>query len=129
MRLKTLIRVNILPSLVMSIGNLILLYLTKDTNILNYIGSFLFVNILSIFFSVHYLVVYYLLQPYDSNMQIKKASYSVVNLVVYFVCYTISDLVIPSVTFSLIGLLFSIIYIVVGLKLVEKYAPVTFKIN
>ncbi|MDO4996647.1 MAG: hypothetical protein Q4E69_05660 [Bacilli bacterium] len=129
MRLKTLLRVNILPSLVISTGNLVLLYLTGDTNILNYIGSFLFINILSIFFSVHYLVIYYLLQPYDKNMKVKKMSYSLISSFTYMVCYMISGINMSGVLFSIIGLLFSVLYIIVGLKLVEKYAPMTFKIN
>lgn len=128
-RLKTLIRVNILPSLVISTGNLVLLYLTGNTNILNYIGSFLFINLLSIFFSVHYLVIYYLLQPYDKNMKVKKMSYSLVSSFTYMVCYMISGINMSGVTFSIIGLIFSVLYILIGLKLVEKYAPVTFKIN
>lgn len=129
MRLKTLIRVNILPSLVISTGNLVLLYLTGDTNILNYIGSFLFINILSIFFSVHYLVIYYLLQPYDKNMKVKKISYSLISSFTYVACYLLSDVNMSGVTFSIIGLIVSVLYILIGLKLVKKYAPMTFKIN
>lgn len=129
MRLKTLIRVNILPSLVISTGNLVLLYLTADTNIFNYIGSFLFINILSIFFSVHYLVIYYLLQPYDKNMKVKKMSYSLISSFTYLVCYMLSGIKMTGVTFSIIGLIISVLYILIGLKLVEKYAPITFKIN
>ena len=129
MRLFTIIKVNLIPSFVIGIGNIILLFLTGGASIINYIGSFLFIIILSVFFSVHYLVIYYLLQPFDKSMKIKKISYSIVNLVVYFVSYMLSSFVMNSITFSIYGLIISIAYILIGLKLVSKYAPLTFKIN
>ena len=43
--------------------------------------------------------------------------------------YTLNDIRMPSLYFSLIGLLFTVGYIVVGLRLVYKKAPKTFKLN
>ena len=85
--------------------------------------------ILSVFFSVHYLVIYYLLQPYNEKMEMKKVSYTIVSLVTYLIAYTLNDIRMPSLYFSLIGLLFTVGYIVVGLRLVYKKAPKTFKLN
>lgn len=82
-----------------------------------------------VFFSVHYLVIYYLLQPYNKDMQIKNASYSVVTLLTYFVTYSLSDLVLTSSILSIFGILFVVIYIVIALILVYKVSPRTFKIN
>ena len=62
-------------------------------------------------------------------MQMKRASYSLVSAFTYIFCYKVSDLVMSGITFSIVGLVFSILYIIIGLKLVEKYAPMTFKIN
>ena len=59
----------------------------------------------------------------------KKVSYTIVSLVTYLVAYTLNDIRMPSLYFSLIGLLFTVGYIVVGLRLVYKKAPKTFKLN
>lgn len=129
MRLKTITKVNLLPALIISFGNIGLFMLSGGSSLVNYIGIFLFIIVLSIFFSLHYLVIYYLLQPYNQDMQMKKMSYSIVSIITYLVCYWASKLFISSLQFSLIGLFFCILYIFIGLKLVENYAPRTFKIN
>lgn len=128
-RLLTVSLVNLMPALVIGVGNIVLLYLTGGSSLTNYISSLIFVLSLSIFFSVHYLVCYYLLQPYNSKMQVRSFSYSLVSIVTYFVCFTIFDLVIPSLLFSILGIIFSIIYIVLSLILVHKFAPSTFRIK
>lgn len=128
-RLLTVIKVNLLPASVIALGNVILLIFAKDFSILQLVSTFLFIIFLSIFFSVHYLVIYYLLQPFNKEMEIKKASYSFVTLITYIVSYALSDLVINSTIFSLLGLLFTIIYITIALILVSKLAPKTFRIN
>ena len=128
-RLVTVVKVNLIPAIVICIGNLILLYITGGSSVVNYISSSLFILLLSIFFSVHYMVIYYLLQPYNKDMEVKKVSYSVVTLATYFIAYALSDVVLSSVVFSLLGVLFTIIYIVIALILVYKRACKTFKLN
>lgn len=128
-RLITIIKVNMISSLVIGIGNVILLLLVGNMNILNTLSTFLFIIILSVFFSIHYLVMYYLIQPYDNNMRIKKISYSVISLITYFLSYEMFFIEISSVTFSIIGLLFCILYIFISIKLIENFAPRTFKLN
>ena len=128
-RLLTVIKVNLLPAFVIGIGNIILSCITMNSSIISIICMFLFIMILSVFFSLHYLVIYYLLQPYDTDMKIKKASYSFVTIATYLVAYQFSKLVLSSFLLSVFGLLFCVIYIILGLRLVEKFAPRTFKIN
>lgn len=128
-RLLTVIKVNLIPAFVIAVGNVIILILTKDYNIINCLSTFLFIIFLSIFFSVHYLVIYYLLQPFNKDMEVKKASYSFVTMFTYIISYAITDLTINSTIFSLIGLLFTGVYIIISLVLVYKLAPQTFKLN
>ena len=128
-RLITVVKVNLIPAIVVGLGIDIILYLSGSLVGVNYITSFLFIIILSIFFSVHYLVLYYLLQPYNKDMQVKKISYSVVSIVTYFVAYSIKDLVMSSLLFSVIGIIGTVLYIVVAIILVYKKAPYTFKLN
>lgn len=129
-RLQTVVKVNLLPALVIGIGNSILYSLSNTPiSITTHITTFLFIICLSIFFSVHYLVIYYLLQPFNKEMEVKKASYSFVTLGTYLISYFLVDFVLSAEILSVLGILFVIIYIPLALTLVYKIAPRTFKLN
>ena len=128
-RLIMLIKINLLPALVISIGNSLLLYFSGGADIYTYIGMFLYIIFLSIFFSVHYMVLYYLLQPYNKNFQIRKFSYTIISFLTYFVSYMFTDFIMGSLLFSIYTIIFTIIYVIIGCILVYKYSPRTFKIN
>ena len=128
-RLMMVVKVNLMPAIVIAIGTLILLILSGGTVMINYFMIPLFILLLSVFFSVHYLVIYYLLQPFNKDLEMKKASYSLVSGLTYFISYTITDLRVSSFLFSMYGLIFTIMYIIISLFLVYRFAPKTFKIN
>ena len=128
-RLVTIIKINLLPAVTIAFGVLLLLIFTGGTSIVNYITIPLFIIILSVFFSVHYLVIYYLLQPYNNKLEIKSFSYTFITAATYFVCYSLNSIKMPSLYFSIFGLGFTILYILISLKLVYKKAPGTFKLR
>ena len=128
-RLKTVTKVNLLPAFVIGIGNIILLIILKETDIIVLLSMFIFIIFLSIFFSVHYLVIYYLLQPFNKDLEVKKASYSFVTLITYILCYNLIDLVLDIKVLSILGIIFTGIYILISMALVYKVAPKTFKLN
>ena len=128
-RLKMLIRINLIPTLVIGIGLVFLLYLSSGKFLLDYVMIFVLILAMSIFFSVHYLVIYYLLQPYSKEMQMKDFRYSIVQLFTYLGCYLFTGLSINMNLFCLLGILFMISYIAISLRLVYKKAPTTFKIQ
>ena len=84
---------------------------------------------MSIFFSIHYLVMYYLLQPYNVNTELKNTTYSIVQGITYLVCYYFMQLRLPTVPFGIAIIIFTIIYSSISLMLVYKLAPKTFKIR
>lgn len=127
-RLLTVIKVNLLPATIIGIGNMILLTITT-ANIISILTTFIFIISLSILFSVHYMVTYYLLQPFNKELEVKKSSYSFVIMFTYFITYTFTDLIIDSVTLSIFGIILTIIYTVSSLLLVSMFAPKTFKLN
>ena len=128
-RLKTITKVNLLPALVIGVGNTIILVITKETNVWIIGTTFLFIIVMSIFFSIHYLVIYYLMQPFNKELEVKKASYSFVTLLTYIVCYQFANITMNSLILSIGGILFTIIYGIISLRLVYYYAPKTFKLN
>ena len=129
-RLKTLIKINLLPSMVIALGLPLLLYISGGTaNMLDYVVLFISIIAMSIFFSVHYLVMYYLLQPYNVNTEIKSSTYRVVQTLTYFVCYYMIQLKLPTMPFGIAMSAFCIAYCIISLFLVYKYAPKTFKLR
>ena len=129
-RLKTLIIINMIPAIVIAIGLPLLLFISGGTdNVLNYAVLFFSIVSMSIFFSVHNLVMYYILQPYNISTELKSSTYKVVQAVTYIVCYWMIDLQLPSLYFGGAMILFSVTYSLVSLYISYKYAPNTFKLR
>lgn len=129
-RLKSIILINLLPATIIGIGLPLLLFVTGGTsNPLNYIILFISIISMSIFFSVHHLVIYYLLQPYNINSETKNTTYTIVNLLTYLICYYMISVQLPTFYFGLAMIIFAITYSLISLILVYKLAPKTFKIR
>ncbi|MBR5980207.1 MAG: hypothetical protein IK029_05375 [Oscillospiraceae bacterium] len=131
-RLKTCILVNLLPASVIAAGIPLALLLSGGTDRpYEYLLLPAAVLCMSAFFSVHYLVLYYLLQPYNAALEMKDPAYRIIAGVTYAVCYyagQISHVTTP-LLFTLIIIAFCIIYIPVSLVLVYRYAPQSFRIR
>ena len=113
-----------------ALGLPILLFVTGGTdNIINYPIIFLTVISMSIFFSVHYLVLYYLLQPYNKSLEMKSTTYSLISSFTYFICYWAAGVKLPTLVFGSLMILFSLIYVGVSLIIAYRQAPKTFKIR
>ena len=129
-RLKTVIVINLLPTLTLAISLCFLLFISGGTdNYLNYLVIFFSILSMSIFFSVHNLIIYYLLQPYNIGMEMKSSTYTVINIITYWACYYISQMKVTTLVFGSLMILFAIIYSFISLFLVYKYAPKTFKLR
>lgn len=98
-------------------------------NPINYLVVFVTFPAESIFFSVHYLVIYYLLQPYNAGTEIKSGMYQVVTALTYVVCYAMIQIKIPTFVFGMAAIGFSMLYCVTACVLVYKIAPKTFKLR
>ncbi len=129
-RLKSVILINLLPAIIIGFGLAILLLATGGTsNPLNYLILIISILAMSIFFSIHHLVIYYLLQPYNLNSETKNTTYTIVNLLTYIVCYYMIDLRLPTLYFGISMIIFAVAYSIISLILVYKFAPKTFKIR
>lgn len=128
-RIKTLSKINILPAIIILIGGTILYFISGGSNIYVYIS--IIVSILSscVFFSIHYLILYYLLQPFNENLQMKSPLFSLISIVTYLICYLITRFNITSIVFSIVMFIFTVIYTIVSLNLVYRKAYKTFKLR
>lgn len=129
-RIKTSVLLNLPIGILMSITLAIIFFISGGTDIIAISITILTSIVLSILFSFHYLIMYYLLQPFTNNMEIKNPIYSFTNFLIYFIC-------ILSMQFSdkvgkntiLILVIFTIIYIPIGLYLLKKFAYKNFKLR
>lgn len=129
-RLKSIIKMNLISSFVLSICFILVLYLSGGTKIkYAYLFLFLSINMISIFFSIHNLVIYYLLQPYNYNCDVKGVSYRIISILTYMICYYVTQINLEFYTFTIITCIFSIVYTVASLVLVYNIAHKTFKIR
>lgn len=84
---------------------------------------------LAVFFSVHPLFLYYVFQPYTTQLSVKNPFFVALNWVVYMVCYLCIQIRQPPAYFALIVLSATVAYCAVALVLVWKRAPKTFRVK
>lgn len=129
-RLKYVILINLMPAAVIALGLPMLLYITGGTTEpLNYAVLFVSIIAMSIFFSVHSMVLYYLLQPYNVNLESKSATYGILNWVTYMVSYLAIRVQLPTLYFGAAISAFCILYAASAFILAYRLAPKTFRLR
>lgn len=129
-RLREIMKINAVPALVIGIGLALILFATEGTdNPLNYVVLIVSILCMSLFFSIHYLTIYYLLQPYNAGTELKSGTYKIILWATYFVCFYIMKLRMPIMVFGVLTIVFCILYSIVASILVYRFAPKTFKIR
>ncbi len=139
LRLVGISKQNLLPALVSGLGFIavecvasVLSGHSELINPANLLVLFIAPIAISIFFSIHYLMLYYLLQPFDSKAQSKSPVYNFALGLTYFVCYMLYQVIskfegLNSLLVGSIIVAFCILYSLVAVLLVYALAPKTFK--
>lgn len=129
-RLKRIIIFNVIPALAICMGIIgIILSIGRFSMMLEMIPMFLSIICLSCFFSIHHLVLYYVIQPYTAALKVKSPLFSIINSLMYIGCYMCLNLDITSYLFSIGIIIFTVIYMIIALIVVYKVAPKTFKLR
>jgi hypothetical protein len=129
-RLREIIKINAVPALVIGGGLALLLYVTGGTdNPIHYAVLIVSILCMSMFFSIHYLTIYYLLQPYNAGTELKSGTYKIILWVTYFVCFSLMQFRMPTLLFGVMTIVFCVLYSIVACVLVYRFAPKTFKIR
>ncbi len=129
-RLREIVKINAVPALVIGCGLALILFATGGTdNPLNYAVLIISILCMSVFFSIHYLTIYYLLQPYNAGTELKSGTYRIVMGVTYLICFFMMQLRMPILIFGIITILFCVLYTIVASILVYRFAPKTFRIR
>ncbi len=128
-RLIELIKVNIIPAFVIAVGLMVLLYLSGGAMIFDYLIILITIISLSIFFSIHNLTLYYLIQPYNIETGVKSAMYGIINFITYIISFGFIYLRFSNLIFGILCTLFCVIYSFAACFLVYKYGSRTFKLH
>ena len=129
-RLREIMKINAVPALVIGGGLGLILFATGGTdNPLNYVELIVSILCMSLFFSIHYLTIYYLLQPYNAGTELKSGTYRLILTVTYFVCFALMQLRMPIMIFGIMTIVFCVLYSIVASILVYRLAPKTFRLR
>ncbi len=129
-RLREIMKINAVPGLIIGVGLALILYVSGGAyGWMDYGVLVISILCMSLFFSVHYLTIYYLLQPYNAGTEIKSGMYKVIMSVTYFCCFYMTWLRIPMMAFGSMMIVFCVVYSVIACVLVYRLAPKTFKIR
>lgn len=129
-RLWEIIKINAVPALVIGWGLALLLFVSGGTpQALNYVVLVVSVLCMSIFFSIHYLTIYYLLQPYTAGTELKGGTYRLVSILTYLGCYYLMQIRMPTLVFGGMSIVFCVVYSILACILVYKLAPKTFRLR
>ena len=129
-RLREIMKINAVPALVIGVGLALILYASGGTqDPLNYLVLIVSILAMSLFFSTHYLTLYYLLQPYTAGTELKSGTYRIAMTLTYVVCYVMMNLRLPTLAFGAACIVFCAVYSAVACLLVYKLAPRTFRIR
>lgn len=129
-RLMTLISINLMPAIIIAIGLPILLYFSGGTDtIINYFVLFVSIISMAVFFSVHFLILYYLLQPYNIEASVKSSMYPIAIAITYLAVFVIFNFRLPTMSFGIFMIVFMLVYIPLAIGIAYKFAPRTFKLR
>lgn len=129
-RLWTLLKINTPPTAVLAVGLPAILYTAGGADApYEYFILGISVIGMSIFFSVHSLVLYYLLQPYNVNVETKNYMMGLADTLTYMFCFGISRFPLSVSVFGVAITAFCILYVAISLLLVFRLAPRTFRLR
>ncbi|MBQ4045719.1 MAG: hypothetical protein II627_04665 [Lachnospiraceae bacterium] len=127
LRLVEICRSRLLPALLITGGLMLLAAIGGRRDPMVYLVIALSIPAMSIFFSVHYLTLYYLFQPFDNSGKSVKPAYNIIIGLTYFVSYFLMRIELEPLGFAIVCIAFCIAYSIIACMLVYRYAAKTFK--
>lgn len=84
---------------------------------------------LAVLFSFHELFIYYVLQPFTSELEVTNPLYKIVSGIFYGISYMNLQLDVTGLSYALLVSALSLVYIAIGLFILWKKAPQTFRMK
>ena len=129
-RLREIMKINAVPASVIGVGLALILWASGGTaSPVDYAVLVVSILAMSLFFSVHYLTIYYLLQPYTAGTEMKSGTYRIIMVVTYAVCWVLLQVRMPLLLFGVGCIVFCALYCLVACVLVYRFAPKSFRLR
>ena len=120
-RIKKVVTLNVIPALAICLALTgVFVICGGASRLMTMVPLFLCIICLAAFFSIHHLFMYYVIQPYTAELTIKSPAFSLVNVIMYMVCYSCSTINISSYYFTLGVLILTVVYMLVALAITYK---------
>lgn len=87
------------------------------------------IMLLSLFFSVHHMFLYYVFQPYTTDLNVKNPFFNLFNTLVYFASFACMQIETAGIQFAFGVLGVTLLYIFVALALVYFLSPKKFRVK
>lgn len=84
---------------------------------------------LAFLFSFHELFIYYLLQPFTSDLSVKNPLYKIISVGFYYFSYLNMSVNVSGFSYTIIISIICLLYVIIGLIIIYRIAPKTFKIK
>nr|MCR4943386.1 hypothetical protein [Clostridium sp.] len=84
---------------------------------------------LSCFFSIYSVFMYYILQPYTKDLEVKSPVFSLVNFIMYAACSGCSKIKTAPQYFTAGIIAITVLFIPISFIIIYKYAPKTFRLK
>ena len=129
-RLKQLIKFNILPAIVLAAGSNLILFATGGQDYpFQYLMTFVVLIGLSISYSMYWLSIYYLFQPYTTTVSVKSGAYNAAYIIFSILASVIVWIGVPSQILAAIMAVYTAGFVFFMRRLVFKKAPKTWKVK
>ncbi|MCR4617643.1 MAG: hypothetical protein K5669_05600 [Lachnospiraceae bacterium] len=129
-RCVSAIKYNMIPGGVMAVFAIVVLMVTGgEEYTFQYIFTVLEILFAVVFFSVRHMALYYLLQPYNSDFMVKSFLYNFLSLIIGTVCFALIFFPFSAKVYTVTGIIFTLIYVILSNVLVRKFGQRTFRIK
>ncbi|MBR3039141.1 MAG: hypothetical protein IKI20_00585 [Lachnospiraceae bacterium] len=129
-RCKSAIKLNCIPAIMMTVFAMVTIILTGGEDFfLQCLFTALLIFIAVILFSVRYMTMYYLMQPYNGDFMVKNHVYTFFNLFSGFFTIVLIFIPVNAMILTAVLVVIAVPYVLVSGLLVRKFAPKTFRVK
>lgn len=129
-RLIKLSGLNLIPAVAICLACTLLFLLSgADWGLMDAVIFWVTILCLSLFFSVHHLFMYYIFQPYSTELNMKNPFFFIVNSIVLGLSVACIGFPKASSLFTLVVLAGTIAYMVIAVTLVYRFSSRTFRVK
>jgi len=130
LRVKSAILYSLIPGVMIAVFSIVVMALTgREINVFDYFFTLCVIVLSTVFFSVWHMAIYYLVQPYTSDIKVESKLYGFLSFLVGFVCTVMAFLPLNAFVLTVSGIIFTGLFIFISDRMVYKFAPKTFRVK